>query len=131
MRAWEGAELNRAKDILAYEVTKIVHGEEEANKALSAAKAMFGGSGDESAIPHTELAESELGDGINIVVLLEKAGLIASRGEGRRLITQGGIKAGGKTISSFDYTVTPGEFSDGQLLIQKGKKVYHKIIRVS
>ena len=122
----KGSELNKAKEILAYEVTKIVHGEEEAIKSRNAAHAMFKNTGSAESVPSTDILPSEIGQGINIVVLLEKCGLIPSRSEGRRLIASGSIKIEGETVSSHDKLVLPGDFKDGGILIQKGKKTFHK-----
>ncbi len=121
-------QLNEAKKILAYEVTKLVHGEEEAVKAQQAAEALFGHGGNTDNMPTTKLAKAELGDGINILDLLLKAKLIPSKGEGRRLISQGGIYLGGDRVDSFDLLITEGHFSGNELIIRKGKKVYHRIL---
>ena len=127
----EGSGLNRAKETLAYEVTKTVHGEAEAKMALDTSRNIFsggaGGSGDDS-IPQTTIAKSELDGGMNIIVLLEKAGLIESRGDGRRLVAQGGITLNGVKVGSIDLNVAPDDFKDGSLVIQKGKKVFHKVV---
>ncbi len=130
MATYEGSEINKAKEALAFEVTKIVHGEEEATKALAATKRLFGGGGEggDDATPTTEIEADRIKAGINVIELLEHAKLIASRSEGRRLVQQGGIKLGENKITAFDYTVTENDFADGSLMIQKGKKVYHKIV---
>ncbi len=125
--ALEGSEINRAKEVLAFELTKIVHGEEEAEKAQTAARALFGGGQAGGSIPTTEIPSAEFAEGMDIITLLTKASLIPSRGEGRRLIQQGGIKLADKKAEAFDYVVTEKDFTDGELMIQKGKKVYHKI----
>ena len=127
LSALEGSEINKAKEILAFELTKIVHGEEEAAKAQTAARALFSGGAHGGSIPTTEVSASELESGMDILSLLQKAELIASRGEGRRLIQQGGIKLSDQKIESFDYIVTKDNFQDNSLMIQKGKKVFHKI----
>ncbi|MCL2204327.1 MAG: tyrosine--tRNA ligase [Defluviitaleaceae bacterium] len=135
MARWQGAELNKAKEILAFEVTKIVHGEEEARKARDAAKSLFAGSGTGTteSMPCTAIPRAEAEAGINIVVLLEKMGLIESRGEGRRLISQGGIKMNDVKIDSHEQDVTAKDFlspepaeQEAFLLIQKGKKIFHR-----
>jgi len=126
MAKWQGAELNRAKDILAYEITKIVHGQEEADKAQASAKALFAGGGDLDSMPTTDISRAELGDGINIISLLENLKLIPSRGEGRRLIAQGGVKVNDKKIESHEHMINESDFKDGYVLIQKGKKIYHR-----
>ncbi|WP_058485072.1 tyrosine--tRNA ligase [Defluviitalea phaphyphila] len=123
----EGAEINKAKEILAFEVTKIVHGEEEAKKADKAAKALFTGGSKGGSIPTTEISRDELGEGIDILTILQKANLIPSRSEGRRLITQGGIKVKGEKVNDINYIVKEDDFSDDTLMIQKGKKVFHCI----
>jgi tyrosyl-tRNA synthetase len=126
MAQWQGAEINRAKEILAYEVTKIVHGEEEAQKAQNAAKKLFkagapDAEGDAGDIPTTRIPRTDAEGGINVVVLLEKCGLIKSRSEARQLISQGGIKINDVKITTHEHTVTEDE-----VLIQKGKKIFHR-----
>lgn len=125
--ALEGAEINKAKEILAYEVTKIVHGEEEANKAQAAAKALFGAGSLEGSVPTTELPASEFEAGMDIMTLLVTSGLAESKSEARRLVTQGGIQLEGEKISDIGFMVTADSFKDGALMIKKGKKVYHQI----
>jgi tyrosyl-tRNA synthetase len=119
--------INNAKEILAFEATSVVHGAVEAEKAKLAAKALFGGGGLEGSVPETALLESELEAGINIILLLEKAGLIKSRSEGRKLVEQGGIKLNGQKVESIDKTVTASDFDKDVAMIQKGKKVFHAI----
>ncbi len=123
----EGAELNEAKKLLAYEVTKLVHGEEEANKAKETAEAVFGGSGISENMPTTEITSDELGDGMGILTLLVKAKLAQSNGEGRRLVTQGGISVNDNKISDPQFVVTKDMF-EGDFIIKKGKKIYHRVI---
>lgn len=125
--ALEGAEINKAKEILAYEVTKIVHGEEEANKAQAAAKALFGSGSLEGSVPTTELAASEFEAGMDIMTLLVTTGLAESKSEARRLVQQGGIQLEGEKVTDIGFMVTAGSFKDGALMIKKGKKVYHQI----
>lgn len=127
MATWQDGKVNEAKEILAFEVTKIIHGEEEAQKALSAAKALFGGSGDMSNVPTTELLTADLGEGMNILDLLVLAQLIGSKGEGRRLIQQNGFSLNGNVVESHELMVGPADFTDGELMIKKGKKVFQKI----
>lgn len=127
LKKLEGKQLNRAKEILAYEVTKLVHSEKDALEAQSAAKALFSGGQAEGSVPMTEISAAQLGQGIGIIELLETAKLIPSRGEGRRLIQQGGIRVGDKKIESFEHVVKPEHFNDGTVMIQKGKKVFHLI----
>jgi len=121
-------QINEAKKVLAYEVTKLIHGEEEAQKAKQLAEALFGGGGSASDLPSTEIMVSELKNGINIIDLLLRTGLVPSKGEGRRLVQQGGIYIGEAAVPSIDYTVTEESFTNGELIIKKGKKTYHKII---
>jgi len=124
MSCWEGADLNRAKEILAFEVTKIVHGEEEAQKARESALALFGSGGDMENVPTTDI--KDLGEGINIVVLLEMFNMIPSRSEGRRTVNSGGVKLNGEKVESHERIVTANDFRAGCVLIQKGKKSYHR-----
>ena len=128
MAHWEGSQLNRAKEILAYELTKLVHGEEEANKADAAAKALFAGGSDDSNMPTTELTEADLtGGSIAVLDLLLKCGLVPSKGEGRRLVQQGGVVVNDEKVASIDVCFTAEQLKDG-LKIRKGKKVFHKAI---
>ncbi|NLK96483.1 MAG: tyrosine--tRNA ligase [Epulopiscium sp.] len=127
LSALEGAEINKAKEVLAFEVTKIVHGEEEAKKAETAAKALFAGGAQGGSIPTTEISKEELKEGMDIITLLQKTGLTPSRSEGRRLIQQGGIKVQDQKITDIDYLVTENDFSDNTVMIQKGKKVFHRV----
>ena len=128
MDKWQGSELNRAKEILAYELTKLVHGEEEANKAQEAAKALFGAGSDDSNMPTTELDENALTDGkIAVLDLLLACGLVPSKGEGRRLVQQGGIVVNDEKVGSIDAAFTADQLKAG-LKIRKGKKVFHKAV---
>ena len=128
MDKWEGSQLNRAKEILAYELTKLVHGEEEANKAEAAAKALFAGGSDDSNMPTTELTEDQLTDGkIAILDLMLACKLIPSKGEGRRLVQQGGVMVNEEKVESIDASYTAEQLKEG-LKIRKGKKVYHKAL---
>ena len=123
-----GSELNKAKEVLAFEVTKLVHGEDEAAKAQAAAKALFGGSGEGGSIPTTELDKSMFDKGMDIISLLTQTDLIASNSEGRRLIQQGGVMLNGENVTDFNRVVTNDDFEDGKLMLRKGKKVYHRVI---
>lgn len=123
----EGADINKAKEILAFEVTKLVHGEVEAENAREAAKALFGNGAMAGSIPTTEISKEELADGIDILTLLTKAELIPSRAEGRRLIQQGGISIDEVKIVDPNLILTEDSFVDGGLMIKKGKKIFHKI----
>ena len=129
MDKWEGSQLNRAKEILAYELTALVHGEEEAKKAEDAAKALFGAGGDSAHMPTTTLTDADFENGgVNILSLLVTIGLCASRGEARRLVQQGGIVVDEKKVESIDETIPQEKFSGEGVLIRKGKKVFHKVI---
>ncbi|NMB28143.1 MAG: tyrosine--tRNA ligase [Tissierellia bacterium] len=123
----EGAEINKAKEVLAFEVTKMVHGEEEATKAQNAARALFKGTKDEGSIPFTEFEKSIFEEGIGILNLLKDVELTKSNSEGRRLIEQGGITIDEKKVEDINKTITLDDFKDGKILIRKGKKVYHQI----
>ena len=128
MDKWEGSQLNRAKEILAFELTKLVHGEEEAQKAEAAAKALFAGGSDDSNMPTTELTEDQLTDGsIAILDLMLACKLVPSKGEGRRLVQQGGVMVNEEKVSSIDASFTAEQLRQG-LKIRKGKKVYHKAV---
>ena len=130
MDKWEGAQLNKAKEILAYELTKIVHGEEEANKAQEAAKSIFSGAGNSENMPSTQLEESDYSDdGANVIDLMVKAGLTSSRGEARRLIEQGGVSVDDVKVTSPAYNIPVADFEKGYVVIKKGKKVFHKFIK--
>lgn len=125
--ALEGAEINKAKEVLAFEVTRAIHGEEKALKALDASKALFAGGGEKGSIPFTEMEESKFQEGIGVLDLLRELGLIKSNGEGRRLIQQGGISIDDVKVSEIDKKVSLEDFSDRKILIKKGKKVYHQV----
>lgn len=129
MEQWEGSELNKAKERLAYELTKLVHGEEEAQKALSAALALFASGGNDENMPTTQLSDEDFVDGaIPVLDLLTKTGLAPSKGEARRLVTQGGIAVGGEKVTDISASVKRDDFKDGELIIKKGKKIYHKAV---
>ena len=123
----EGAEINKAKEVLAFELTKLVHGEEEATKAQNTARTVFAGGGKDANMPSTDLTKEELGEGIQILDLLVKCGLISSKGEGRRLITQNGISVDDVKVSDVFLEIKEDDFTDNELVIKKGKKVHHKI----
>ena len=128
MDAWEGSQLNKAKEILAYELTKMVHGEEEAKKAQEGAHALFGAGADTANMPTTQLADEDFTDGqIAVLDLLVKTGLASSKGEGRRLIQQGGLTVGEEKVTDINKTFPKADFEAG-LVIKKGKKVFHKAI---
>lgn len=123
----EGAEINKAKEVLAFEVTKMVHGEEEAIKAQNAARALFSGAQEEGSIPFTEFDKSVFEKGIGILELLSKVGLTKSNSEGRRLIEQNGLSMNDEKVKGIEKTVTLEDFNEGKLMLKKGKKVYHQI----
>ena len=128
MDAWEGSQLNKAKEILAYELTKMVHGEEEAKKAQEGAHALFGAGADTANMPTTHLADEDFTDGqIAVLDLLVKTGLASSKGEGRRLIQQGGLTVAEEKVTDINKTFPKADFEAG-LVIKKGKKVFHKAI---
>ena len=130
MDSWEGSELNKAKEILAYELTALVHGKEEAEKAQSAAKSVFGAGGNSENMPSTTLSNDDFtGEGINIIDALIKAELVTSRGEARRLIEQGGVSVDNEKVTAVSYIIPVSDFSKGYVIIKKGKKVFHKIIK--
>ena len=124
MEAWEGAELNKAKEILAYELTALVHGKEEANIAQKSAKALFAGGGDDSNMPTTKLSFE--GDSISLIDALVETKLCSSRGEAKKLIQQGGVSVEEEKISDLGYRLTLDKLKDG-VKIKKGKKIYHKV----
>lgn len=125
--ALEGAEINKAKEVLAFEVTKMIHGEEEAKKSEQAAKSLFNGAADEGSIPFTEMEKTVFEEGIGILDLLKELDLTQSNGEGRRLVQQGGISIDDVKITDIGKQVTLDDFNDGKILIKKGKKVYHQV----
>ena len=130
MDSWEGSELNKAKEILAYELTALVHGKEEAEKAQSAAKSVFGAGGNSENMPSTTLSAEDFTDeGINIIDALIKAELVTSRGEARRLIEQGGVSVDSEKVTAVSYIIPLSDFEKGYVIIKKGKKVFHKIIK--
>ena len=127
MDKWEGSQLNTAKEILAYELTKLVHGEEEAEKAQSAARAIFAGGGDHENMPSTVLSDADFTDGkIGLLDIMVKAGLATSKGEARRLVIQGGVSVNDEKMSDPQQAFSSDEIKDG-MIIKKGKKVFHKI----
>ena len=125
----EGAELNKAKEVLAYSLTELVHGKEEADKAQEAARALFGSKTDTDNMPSTELSEADFTDGaIAILDLLKKCSLIPSNGEGRRLIQQGGISLDDEKVTDVYAGIPVSAFEKGYVIIKKGKKVFHKAV---
>ena len=131
MSTWEGSQLNEAKEILAYELTKLVHGQEEADKAKAASKALFAGSGDTEHMPTTELTNDDFGGGsIDVLTLLVKCGLAASKGEARRLVQQGGVSVNDEKVAVIETTFGCEQFTGDGVVIKKGKKVFHKAVLV-
>ena len=127
MSTWKDQRLNEAKEILAYELTKMVHGEEEAEKAQNAARALFSGAADTEHMPSTQLTEADLtDDSIGILTLMVKAGLAASNGEARRLVVQGGVLVDGEKVGAPTVSFTADQLKNG-IVIKKGKKIYHKV----
>ncbi len=128
MDSWEGAQLNQAKEILAYELTKLVHGEEEAKKAQEAARAIFS-QGAAADMPTTELSEEDLKDGnIDILTILVKSGLVPSKAEARRAVQQGGVAVDGEKVSDIYRTYAGEELSGEGIVVKKGKKNFRKVI---
>ena len=131
MASWEGSQLNVAKEILAFELTKLVHGEEEAEKARDASRALFSGAGDTEHMPTTELTNDDFGGGsIDVLTLLVKCGLAASKGEARRLVQQGGVSVNDEKVSAIETTFGCEQFTGDGLVIKKGKKVFHRAVLV-
>ena len=129
MASWEGSQLNRAKEILAWELTEMVHGREEADKAQEAAKALFGGGGDKSEMPTTELTAGQFTDGqIGVMDLLVACGLAASKGEARRLVQQGGVSVNDEKVPDIDKKFACELFAGEGVIIKKGKKVFHRAV---
>ena len=127
MDTWEGAQLNTAKEILAYELTKLVHGEEEAAKAQQTARGLFSKGGDTANMPATALTAEDLKDGaIGIMDLMHKCGLVPSKGEARRLVQQGGVEVAGEKVKDIGASFTAQQLSGEGLVIKKGKKVFHR-----
>lgn len=123
-----GANINHAKEVLAFETTRLVHGEEQAQKSQEAARALFGGGGDMENMPSTTLEAAAFAQGMDIISLLTACSLIASKSEGRRLIQDGGVYLNNERVNSIDTMVTAKDFADGSLLLRKGKKVYHRVV---
>ncbi len=129
MESWEGAQLNVAKEKLAFELTAMVHGEEEAQKALDASKALFSAGGNTENMPSTQLGEADLDENgsIQVADLLVKTELAPSKAEAKRLIKQGGISVNDEKVTAFDAALTKEDFAKGEIIVKKGKKVFHKV----
>ena len=124
----EGSQINKAKEVLAFELTKMIHGEQEANKAQEGARALFSTGANTDNMPTTALSEDDFADGeIAILDLMIKAGLIPSKGEGKRLIQQGGVSVDDVKITDMFHKVKTSDFEKGHVIIKKGKKVFHKV----
>ena len=129
MDKWEGSQLNRAKEILAYELTNLVHGEEEAKKAEEAAKALFAGGGNLENMPTVELTEEQFAEGsIDIISLMIAAGMAGSRNEARRAVEQGGVTVKGEKVADAKATFAKDDFAGDEFIIKKGKKNFKKIV---
>ena len=127
MSSWQGEQLNRAKEILAFELTKLVHGEEEAAKAETAARALFGAGAADSA-PEAELTDDDFVDGvIDVLTLFARSGLVASKSEARRTVEQGGANVDGEKVSDIKTTYTVADFAEGKLL-RRGKKSFRRVV---
>ena len=126
MEKWEGAELNKAKKILAYEVTKLVHGEEEAEKCKNAAEAVFAGGGVSENMPTTNIPDAV---GRGILDIIAECGIVASKSEGRRIITQNGLSVNDKKVTDVNAVVTEDMFDGGSMIVKKGKKVFHRVTK--
>ena len=129
MESWEGAQLNVAKEKLAFELTAMVHGEEEAQKALDASNALFSAGGNTENMPSTQLGEADLDENgsIQVADLLVKTELAPSKAEAKRLIKQGGISVNDEKVTAFDAALTKEDFAKGEIIVKKGKKVFHKV----
>ncbi|MBR5453142.1 MAG: tyrosine--tRNA ligase, partial [Clostridia bacterium] len=128
MDSWKDAKINEAKEILAFELTKLVHGEAEAEKAQNSAKQLFAGGGSAENMPTTELEDASFTDGkISVIDMLCISKLAPSRGEARRLIQQGGVLANDVKVEAFDTAYAKEDFADG-IIIKKGKKTYHRFV---
>ena len=129
MESWEGSQLNQAKETLAYELTKMVHGQQEADKTLAAARALFGAGSQSDDMPTTTLSAADLAGGrIAVADLLVKTGLAPSKGEAKRLIQQGGVSVDDEKVSDFTAEIGADAFEKGHVILKKGKKIYHKVL---
>ena len=130
MDEWEGSQLNKAKEILAYELTNLVHGEEEAKKAQEGARALFAGGADTAHMPTTELADEDFSEEgtIDLISMLVKAGMVPTRSEGRRAIEQGGVSIDGEKITDVKYTVAKDALTGEGVVLKKGKKKFNKVL---
>lgn len=128
MDKWEGSQLNTAKEILAYELTKLVHGEEEAEKAQTAAKALFGGQGNLDNMPSFQLSDEDFTDGkIELLSVLQKSGLAPSRSEARRNVEQGGVSVNGQQVKDIKAAFEKAAFAGDGMIVKRGKKNFMKV----
>ena len=128
MNDWEGARLNEAKKILAYELTELVHGKKCADEAKEASEALFGGGGNNQNMPSTVISKADFGDGMAILDVMLAAKLIPSKGEGRRLVQQGGVSFDGEKVTDINLVISASSIENNEFIIKKGKKVFHKIV---
>jgi len=125
----EGSDINAAKAVLAYEVTRLIHGEDEADKAQAAAQSLFGNNADSENMPTTVLADEDFENGqANILNILVKAGLAKSKGEARRLIEQGGVSVDDERVPDYTFSISREKLEQGSVMVKKGKKIFHKIV---
>ena len=128
MAKWEGSQLNKAKEILAYELTNLVHGEEEAKKAQAGARALFSGAGDVLNMPATELTDEDFQDGaIDVISMLVKTKLAGTRSDGRRNILDGGVSVNGEKVTDIRQTVLKDAFAGEGVVLKRGKKKFHRL----
>lgn len=129
MESWEGAQLNQAKEILAFELTKLVHGEEEANKAREASHALFAGGGDSAHMPTVELSSADFADGdMDILSLLVKTELASSRSDARRAVEQGGVSVADEKVTDIKTSYNADSFGADGLVVKRGKKKFVKVV---
>ncbi len=124
--ALKDAEINKAKVVLAYEITKMIHGQEEADKAKAAAEGAFGGSGDMSNLPTTEIEKANLG--VSLIDYLTENGILKTKSEGRRLIQQNGMSLNGDKVTDIGFALTEEAFKDNEAIVKMGKKKFHRIV---
>lgn len=124
----EGSEINKAKEVLAYEIVKDIHGEEAAKSALDASHSLFGGNKESNDIPATEMNKDDFKEPMGLLNLMTELSLIGSNSEGRRLIKQGGVSVNDEKVTNPSMVISLDDFVDGEIMIRKGKKVYHKVI---
>ena len=124
----DGADIRKAKAVLAFETTSLAHGEEEARKAEKGAQSVFGGGGDRSQVPATEITQTRIAAGMLLLDLFVELGICPSRSEARRLIYQGGLYLNQERVEALDATLAASDFVEGEVLLRAGKKRYHRII---